>query len=42
MIALVFGPINFSNSAIGGNAKPFSIYDSIGLTIMPPWQAKPL
>ena len=32
IIPFVFGVINFSNSEIGGKAKPFSIIDLIGFT----------
>ena len=42
MMALDLLVISFSNSAIGGRAKPFSICESIGFTTMSLWQAKPL
>ena len=41
-IAFVFGVISFSNSAIGGNAKPLSIDDFTGTTVTPEAVAKPL
>ena len=41
-MAFVFGVINFSKSAIGGNANPVSIVEIKGTTVTPDAVEKPL